>query len=133
MRAARRRARGDGQASSLSCRLPFASGALPSPTFRTVRCGRRLGRDARSLRVKSRQRSNDGLPLIALLDQGYRRATISAPAREACASRRIIYHQFGGKETLSAAIIAERYETCLPPPEEVWRCGARNPYSVAVA
>jgi hypothetical protein len=61
------------------------------------------------------------------------RATISAPAREACASRRIIYHQFGGKETLSTAIIAERYETLLPPPEEVWRSGARNPYSVAVA
>jgi hypothetical protein len=27
--------------------------------------------------------------------------------------RRIIYHQFGSKETLSTAIIAERYETLL--------------------
>jgi AcrR family transcriptional regulator len=40
---------------------------------------------------------------------------MSAPAREAYASRRIIYHQFGSKETLSAAIIAERYETLLWP------------------
>jgi len=65
-----------------------------------------------------------------LLDQGYTRATISAPAREACASRLIIYHQFGGKETPSAAIIAERYETLLPP-DQVWRPASPNPHFLA--
>lgn len=58
------------------------------------------------------------------------RATISAPAGEACASRPIIYHQFGGKETLSAAIIAERYETLLPP-DQVWRPASPNPHVLA--
>src|SRR4029077_9363065 len=107
----------------------------PPQPFALFATGARLRRDARSLRIKSRQRSNDGPRLIALLDQGYTRATISAPAREACASRRIIYHQFGGKETPSAAIIAERYETLLPPPDQVWRAGpwsaSPNPHAIA--